>query len=212
MFVFGHAIISGLLGLILSLVSTPVHGLVAFFAGIMVDLDHLIDLLFEPKTKDVVSFVVFGKGFCRPRLVDLLLHSWEPILILLALNYRFSFLIVAGLVGYSLHLLTDTIFNHLRYGTSLLICFFSYRVFRHGDRLREYSRRLAIRDFVLKRDNFRCVVCGERGKTEVHMEKFAMGDETADDYITLCHKCHLKKHFPSLALSTLSKLGILVEG
>lgn len=157
----------------------------------------------------MLSSLVFGKGFNRPRLTDLLLHSWELLLLLLLLTKWVNSILIAALIGYSVHLLTDMVFNYIRYGANPLICFLSYRILKHKDRLEEYRKRLAIRDFVLKRDNFRCTICGNGSKTEIHMAKFALGNESAGDYIIVCHSCHLKKHLPTSVIFILSKLGFV---
>jgi 5-methylcytosine-specific restriction endonuclease McrA len=53
-----------------------------------------------------------------------------------------------------------------------------------------------IRDFVLKRDNYTCIMCG---KTNVmlfvhHKTYIRHGHENPSDLITLCYHCHEKVH------------------
>jgi len=183
------------------------HALTICIVGIIGDMDHIIDCLLQSEHEDVLSILVFGKGFIRPRLTDLVLHSWEFLFLLSPLTKWIDSILIVGLIGYASHLLTDTIFNYIRYGANPLTCFLSYRILKHNDRLEEYQKRLIIRDLVLERDNHRCRMCGSRDNIEVHMEKFAFGNESTEHYIAVCHLCHLKKHLPSLAIPILSRLS-----
>ena len=49
---------------------------------------------------------------------------------------------------------------------------------------------------VLKRDNFTCQECEEYTEAPPHHIKFLSqgGDDTAENLITLCVRCHAKKH------------------
>lgn len=51
------------------------------------------------------------------------------------------------------------------------------------------------RYLVLKRDNWRCVYCGERA-TQVHHLKYAknIGQEPIDWLASVCDECHKAKH------------------
>jgi len=49
---------------------------------------------------------------------------------------------------------------------------------------------------VLKRDNWRCVFCGDRA-TQVHHKKYAkynIGKEPIDWLVSVCKSCHDKQH------------------
>jgi 5-methylcytosine-specific restriction endonuclease McrA len=49
---------------------------------------------------------------------------------------------------------------------------------------------------VLKRDNWRCVYCGQTA-TEVHHKRYAkynIGKEPIDWLVSVCKHCHLKQH------------------
>jgi len=53
-----------------------------------------------------------------------------------------------------------------------------------------------IRQLVLKRDGFKCVVCGETGKLDIHHihPKFFGGTHEPQNLISLCRKCHTDHH------------------
>ena len=49
---------------------------------------------------------------------------------------------------------------------------------------------------VMKRDNWRCVYCGEKA-TEVHHKRYAkynIGKEPIDWLVSICKACHEKQH------------------
>lgn len=69
---------------------------------------------------------------------------------------------------------------------------------------REYYRNVYLKSdewqrkrfVVLKRDNWRCVFCGERA-TQVHHKRYAkynIGKEPIDWLVSICNTCHLKQH------------------
>jgi 5-methylcytosine-specific restriction endonuclease McrA len=49
-----------------------------------------------------------------------------------------------------------------------------------------------LREQVLRRDAWRCQVCGARSNLEVHHKKFRSqgGDDSENNLITLCGRCH----------------------
>ena len=49
---------------------------------------------------------------------------------------------------------------------------------------------------VLKRDGWRCQVCGSMGELQVHHLQFRSrsGDDDEKNLITLCGKCHRRAH------------------
>jgi 5-methylcytosine-specific restriction endonuclease McrA len=56
------------------------------------------------------------------------------------------------------------------------------------------SQRLRAR--VLKRDSWRCQSCGSMSNLEVHHARFRsqQGDDTDENLITLCSRCHKHLH------------------
>jgi 5-methylcytosine-specific restriction endonuclease McrA len=69
-------------------------------------------------------------------------------------------------------------------------------------RQRKPRRRLdpdnyrALRKQVLTRDGWRCQLCGSLRNLQVHHRKFRsrLGDDTAQNLITLCVDCHRAGH------------------
>ena len=49
---------------------------------------------------------------------------------------------------------------------------------------------------ILRRDNWRCQVCGSRVNLEVHHQQFRSqgGSDSESNLITLCNGCHRAKH------------------
>jgi 5-methylcytosine-specific restriction endonuclease McrA len=49
---------------------------------------------------------------------------------------------------------------------------------------------------ILRRDGWRCQVCGTRSHLEVHHQQFRShsGGDTEENLITLCHDCHSAEH------------------
>ena len=48
----------------------------------------------------------------------------------------------------------------------------------------------------MKRDNWRCVYCGQTA-TEVHHKRYAkhnIGKEPIDWLVSICKRCHMKQH------------------
>ena len=51
------------------------------------------------------------------------------------------------------------------------------------------------RQRILKRDRFRCVMCGEPKNLHVHHITYEnLGEEKDADLVTLCEECHIKLH------------------
>ena len=71
-----------------------------------------------------------------------------------------------------------------------------------GARRKEQPLRLdsqsygALRQQVLRRDNWRCQSCGALSNLEVHHQQFRSrrGEDAEDNLITLCHRCHKGVH------------------
>jgi 5-methylcytosine-specific restriction endonuclease McrA len=53
-----------------------------------------------------------------------------------------------------------------------------------------------LREQVLRRDNWRCQVCGSRQNLQVHHEELRSrgGRDTKENLITLCAECHEALH------------------
>jgi len=53
-----------------------------------------------------------------------------------------------------------------------------------------------LRNQVLRRDSWRCQVCGAMSNLEVHHKAFRShsGDDTEQNLITLCSNCHSEIH------------------
>jgi 5-methylcytosine-specific restriction endonuclease McrA len=49
---------------------------------------------------------------------------------------------------------------------------------------------------ILKRDGWRCQLCGSPSNLEVHHHRFRSqsGSDVEENLITLCHNCHSKEH------------------
>jgi len=54
----------------------------------------------------------------------------------------------------------------------------------------------ALRQEVLRRDGWRCQSCGTMSNLEVHHKQFRShsGDDSEENLITLCARCHLVVH------------------
>ena len=54
----------------------------------------------------------------------------------------------------------------------------------------------ALRQEILRRDNWRCQLCGAMTNLEVHHQRFRsqMGEDAEYNLITLCHECHTMLH------------------
>ena len=54
----------------------------------------------------------------------------------------------------------------------------------------------ALRQHVLRRDNWRCQLCGAMSNLEVHHLEFRShaGEDVEHNLITLCHNCHTMLH------------------
>jgi 5-methylcytosine-specific restriction endonuclease McrA len=53
-----------------------------------------------------------------------------------------------------------------------------------------------LRNQVLRRDGFRCQLCGTKSNLEVHHKEFRShsGDDSEQNLITLCSACHATVH------------------
>jgi len=53
-----------------------------------------------------------------------------------------------------------------------------------------------LRQTILKRDNWRCQFCGSIRNLQVHHKTFRshLGDDSEENLITLCHRCHGRQH------------------
>jgi 5-methylcytosine-specific restriction endonuclease McrA len=53
-----------------------------------------------------------------------------------------------------------------------------------------------VKEYILDRDNYKCVQCGSVYRIQVHhiKEMAEGGSNNANNLITLCYHCHMKKH------------------
>lgn len=65
---------------------------------------------------------------------------------------------------------------------------------------REYARS---KKAVLKRDRYKCVECGSTENIHVHHKQYRSneGSNDLDNLVTLCAKCHKKKHIDEVVAS-----------
>jgi len=206
LFITGHVIISGLIGLVVYFIFSPTHAIVIFIAGTFIDIDHFIEVPFRPNINRIISILIFGKGFVKPHITDILFHSWEFLLFIFIILGDSNTLVLMFLIGYASHLLIDTVSNYFLYGTNPLSYFFIYRILRLNYRLKTYENRINMQKDVLEQSNYHCSVCGIEHSTEVHMKKFAYGHESIDQYIAICHSCHIKKHIPLHILNLVNRI------
>ncbi len=54
----------------------------------------------------------------------------------------------------------------------------------------------ALRKRVLRRDSWRCQLCGAMTNLEIHHQQFRShaGEDAEHNLITLCHECHAARH------------------
>ncbi len=53
-----------------------------------------------------------------------------------------------------------------------------------------YSPGMALRNFVLKRDNYTCQLCGEYGNETDHIIPWPNGETSKKNLRAICHKCN----------------------
>ncbi len=60
----------------------------------------------------------------------------------------------------------------------------------------ERAQYSELRHAILRRDGWRCQVCGTRLHLEVHHQQFRShsGGDAEENLITLCHNCHSAEH------------------
>ena len=53
-----------------------------------------------------------------------------------------------------------------------------------------------LRQQLLRRDNWRCQICGSMHNLEIHHKRFRSqaGEDEEQNLITLCNSCHLYQH------------------
>ena len=56
----------------------------------------------------------------------------------------------------------------------------------------------SLRQQILRRDSWRCQLCGTMANLEVHHEQFRShsGDDSEENLISLCASCHEEMHSP----------------
>jgi hypothetical protein len=193
-----HVAFSAVVAVIVGSTYGSIPALFAFLAGVLIDGDHLVDWWLWSEERSFRSLLVLGTWLIKPHITDLFLHSYELLIPLwIFVWFTGAYSIGIGITtGFLVHLITDQIYNSLRYGVDPLNLFLTYRTLRMNKRLADYEKRLAIYETVLRRDNFKCQLCGKSGnpRLEIHMEKYAIRQNSPDKYITVCSSCHTKKH------------------
>lgn len=196
--VIAHVVLSLLVSFLLNELLGLMPALCAFLAGVLIDLDHVIDFFLWSKDRSLRSLLVFGSFLCKPHPTDFFLHSYELLVPMWVLIWTTNaFLIGLGLtIGFVIHLTTDQVTNYLRFGVNPLTCFLTYKMWKQKDRLEEFEKRMAVRKMVLKRDGYKCRICGAPAKSEIHDNKPHHGcaEDSLDHYIAICRSCHTKKH------------------
>ncbi len=108
----GHIVVSGVLSLLVGFLTKSIWGgVVTFLAGVLLDLDHLLEL-----------YLWYVKGNKKRKFV--FLHAWEILVILFLVflilyGLNFSNILFATdkavllgiMIGYGSHILLDSIFN-----------------------------------------------------------------------------------------------------
>lgn len=196
--VLWHLALSAVVAVGVNVAYDLVPAFFAFLAGVLIDGDHFVDWFLWSKDRSIRSLLVLGTWFVKPHIANLILHTYELLIPLwIFVWFTGAYSIGMGItIGFLVHLVTDQIYNNLRYGTDLLYTFLIYRILRRKKSLAVYEKRLALYETVLRRDNFKCQLCGNNGnpRLEIHMEKYAKGLDSPDKYITVCPSCHTKKH------------------
>ncbi|PYV94450.1 MAG: hypothetical protein DMG89_25255 [Acidobacteria bacterium] len=62
-----------------------------------------------------------------------------------------------------------------------------------------------LRKQILRRDGWRCQLCGSMTNLEIHHKRFRSrtGEDNEHNLITLCHDCHASTHNPISTIITL---------
>ncbi len=135
----GHIVASGALGLTLYAIKGDITpALSCFFAGWLMDLDHVLDWVKNlGLRRGVLSLLNFDNHFnfesyeeSKHEVIHIyvFLHSWELIISFwgLCLLYTIAPVIIGVFLGFTLHLALDQISHELM---SPLAYFFTYRIF-----------------------------------------------------------------------------------
>lgn len=107
----------------------------ALIGGVLVDIDHLIDYFFAYGTNFKLSYFMRGRQFHKSNKTYILFHSWELVFILFILTFQLSDLLtlrplfLSFSFAYFLHLLFDSLINHMRAPSYFLL----YRLVKKFD-------------------------------------------------------------------------------
>jgi len=106
----------------------------AFFGGVLIDLDHLIDYFIAFGLRfDMLSFI-HGEQFAKNDKIYALFHGWEYVILLLGLAWlvksdaKLKVAVSALSLGVFFHLLIDVNVNH---GMTVRSYSIAYRTFHH---------------------------------------------------------------------------------
>lgn len=120
MLVHKHVIINLIISLILLFFIQPIYVLIIFLSSVLIDVDHYFYYIFKRKRFSLKSAynwnLIEGRKFKELSLKErkkhqyfiFILHSIELLLILLILS-RFSIFFFLIFIGFSIHLLEDSI-------------------------------------------------------------------------------------------------------
>lgn len=112
-------------------ISTGVSGIVYYFseswgltitsliAGVLIDLDHLIDYFLNEGLKlDVKDFFKFYREE-RYRRLTIIFHGWEWLILLFLLSWfsRWNPILTGLFIGFTQHLLLDKFYNISRFSS-----------------------------------------------------------------------------------------------
>jgi len=193
--VLAHILLSVAIGLPFYYIYGLIPFLLIFLSGVAIDIDHLFDFILWAKDRSIRAFLVQGVWLIKPHVSDTFFHSFELVFFLwIVISYFDLFqLLLPLMVGFTVHLLSDLIYNYQRYGTKPENYFLIFRFIRSKERLEKFRKHRSICDTVLQ-EKKKCEICHISEDLEVHMEKAAHGRLSQEQFIAVCPKCHSKKH------------------
>ena len=125
----GHALVGAVGGVVVgAATNSPLAGLVTLLTGVLVDLDHIVEIWLWVIRK------------VKPTRLFVFLHAWEGLVgLLVVMVFVGNNPLLVGLtVGYGLHVIGDNVFNRARH----LAYFFTWRLC-HGFRIDSFSNQPA---------------------------------------------------------------------
>lgn len=151
------AISIGVSALVWAIFRSSTAALACFLTGVFLDIDHLIDYTLNYGLRFRVKHFFKAFEYETFENIFVFLHSWEFIVIYLALLWLVDWKPVAtgAVIGILVHLLLDHLFND----HSKFAYFLSYRLFhrfsgKHFYGADEYHKRLKRQRTINRTDNF----------------------------------------------------------